>query len=140
MAKARRQDGVTMQDLPLPKVYGLLEPGPIVFLTTADRGRANVMTLSWHMMVEFTPPLVAFVVSRTNYSQAHFTRDNNVSCFILIPLRSGRVRSQIKEITLPGKRGGCAWPVKEPLKRRLSSIRRRPYANARGQAVLSVHA
>ena len=70
MAKARRQDGVTTQDLPLPKVYGLLEPGPVVFLTTADRSRANVMTLSWHMMVEFTPPLIACVVSRANYSQA----------------------------------------------------------------------
>jgi hypothetical protein len=33
---------------PLSKVYGLLEPGPVVLLTTAHRGRANVMTLSWH--------------------------------------------------------------------------------------------
>ena len=44
------------------KVYQLLEPGPVVLLTTADKGRANVMTMSWHMMVEFEPPLVACVV------------------------------------------------------------------------------
>jgi len=41
----------------------LLEPGPVVLLTTRHRGRANVMTMSWHMMVEFEPPLVACVVS-----------------------------------------------------------------------------
>ena len=85
MAKARRQDGVTMQDLPLPKVYGLLEPGPVVFLTTAERGRANVMTLSWHMMVEFSPPLVACVVSRANYSQAALRKTKQ--CVIAIPTR-----------------------------------------------------
>ena len=46
-----------MKDLPLSKVYQLLEPGPVVLLTTARRGHANLMTMSWHMMVEFEPPL-----------------------------------------------------------------------------------
>jgi flavin reductase (DIM6/NTAB) family NADH-FMN oxidoreductase RutF len=39
--------------LALPKVYGLLEPGPVVLLTTSHKGAANVMTLSWHTMLEF---------------------------------------------------------------------------------------
>jgi len=39
-----------MKDLPLSKVYQLLEPGPVVLLTTARKGRANIMTMSWHMM------------------------------------------------------------------------------------------
>ena len=39
-----------MNDLPLSKVYQLLEPGPVVLLATARKGRANVMTMSWHMM------------------------------------------------------------------------------------------
>ena len=34
-----------MKDLPLSKVYRLLEPGPVVLLTTARDGRANVMTM-----------------------------------------------------------------------------------------------
>ena len=59
-----------MKDLPLLKVYQLLEPGPVVMLTTASKGRANVMTMTWHMMVEFEPPLVACVVSGANYSFA----------------------------------------------------------------------
>jgi flavin reductase (DIM6/NTAB) family NADH-FMN oxidoreductase RutF len=57
-----------MKDLPLSKVYQLLEPGPVVLLTTAHKGRANVMTMSWHMMVEFEPPLVACVVSNRDHS------------------------------------------------------------------------
>ena len=57
-----------MKDLPLSDVYQLLEPGPVVLLTTARKGKANVMTMSWHMMMEFTPPLVACVVSGGDYS------------------------------------------------------------------------
>jgi flavin reductase (DIM6/NTAB) family NADH-FMN oxidoreductase RutF len=57
-----------VKPLPLSKVYQLLEPGPVVLLATARKGRANVMTMSWHMMVEFEPPLVACVCSGANYS------------------------------------------------------------------------
>ncbi|WP_026299706.1 flavin reductase [Elioraea tepidiphila] len=52
-----------MRTLALGKVYQLLEPGPVVLLTTAHRGKPNVMTMSWHMMVDFEPPLVACTVS-----------------------------------------------------------------------------
>jgi flavin reductase (DIM6/NTAB) family NADH-FMN oxidoreductase RutF len=44
--------------LPLSKVYGLIEPGPLMLLATSDKGRANVMTLAWHTMLDFEPPLV----------------------------------------------------------------------------------
>ena len=53
---------------PLSKVYGLLEPGPVVLLTTARRGRPNVMPMSWLTMMEFEPPLVGCVLSDRNYS------------------------------------------------------------------------
>lgn len=74
-----------MKDLPLSKVYQLLEPGPVVLLTTADRGRRNVMTMSWHMMVEFVPPLIACVVSNGNYSFAALR--GSKECVIAIPSR-----------------------------------------------------
>jgi flavin reductase (DIM6/NTAB) family NADH-FMN oxidoreductase RutF len=61
---------MAMKDLPLSKVYQQLEPGPVVLLTTARKGHFNVMAMSWHMMVEFEPPLVACVVSNANYSYA----------------------------------------------------------------------
>ncbi len=72
-----------MKELPLAKVYQLLEPGPVVLLTTADHGRANVMTMSWHMMVEFEPPLVACVVSEANHSFAALRKTRQ--CVIAIP-------------------------------------------------------
>ena len=72
-----------MRDLPLSKVYQLLEPGPVVLLTTSRKGRANVMTMSWHMMVEFEPPLVACVVSNANYSFAALRATGE--CVIAIP-------------------------------------------------------
>jgi len=53
---------------PLAKVYQLLEPGPVVLVTTANAKRANVMTMSWHMMIDFEPPLVGCVMSNRNYS------------------------------------------------------------------------
>jgi flavin reductase (DIM6/NTAB) family NADH-FMN oxidoreductase RutF len=72
-----------MKHLPLSKVYQLLEPGPVVLLTTAHRGRANVMTMSWHMMVEFEPPLVACVVSGADHSFAALRATKQ--CVIAIP-------------------------------------------------------
>lgn len=53
---------------PLSKVYRLLEPGPVVMVTTADKGRANIMTMSWHTMLEFEPPLVGCVISNRNHT------------------------------------------------------------------------
>ncbi|AMK76661.1 MULTISPECIES: flavin reductase family protein [Methylomonas] len=72
-----------MQALPLAEVYKLLEPGPVVLLTTADRGQMNLMTLSWHMMVEFEPPLLACVVSSSDYSFTALRA--NRECVIGIP-------------------------------------------------------
>jgi len=56
------------RSLPLSRVYGLLEPGPVVLITTAGSERPNVMTQSWHTMMEFEPPLVGCVISNRNHS------------------------------------------------------------------------
>ena len=72
-----------MKALPLSDVYRLLEPGPVVLLATAYKGRANVMTLSWHMMVEFEPPLVACIVSDANHSFVALRTTKE--CVIAIP-------------------------------------------------------
>jgi flavin reductase (DIM6/NTAB) family NADH-FMN oxidoreductase RutF len=56
------------RSFPLSKVYGLLEPGPVVMVTTARHGRPNIMTMSWHTMIDFEPPLVGCVISNRNYS------------------------------------------------------------------------
>jgi flavin reductase (DIM6/NTAB) family NADH-FMN oxidoreductase RutF len=58
------------ESFPLSEVYRLLESGPVVLLTTVRAERPNVMPMSWHLMMEFTPPLVGCVVSDRNYSFA----------------------------------------------------------------------
>lgn len=59
---------MTKRALALSKVYGLLEPGPVVLLTTMGKGRPNIMTLSWHTMIDFEPPILGCVISNRNYS------------------------------------------------------------------------
>lgn len=54
--------------LSLSKVYRLLEPGPVVMVSTAQYGVPNIMTMAWHMMVDFEPPLVACVMGSEDYS------------------------------------------------------------------------
>jgi flavin reductase (DIM6/NTAB) family NADH-FMN oxidoreductase RutF len=69
--------------LPPSKVYQLIEPGPVVLLTTAHKGRSNVMAMSWHMMVEFEPPQIACIISQANHSFAALRSSRE--CVIAIP-------------------------------------------------------
>jgi flavin reductase (DIM6/NTAB) family NADH-FMN oxidoreductase RutF len=67
----------------LSKVYGLLEPGPVVLVRTAGKHRANIMAQSWHMMVDFEPPIVACIVSNHNFTFNILKRTKE--CVINIP-------------------------------------------------------
>jgi flavin reductase (DIM6/NTAB) family NADH-FMN oxidoreductase RutF len=71
------------KSFPLSKVYRLLEPGPVVMVATARNGKANIMTMSWHTMLEFEPPLVGCVISNRNYS--FDTLNTTKECVINIP-------------------------------------------------------
>jgi flavin reductase (DIM6/NTAB) family NADH-FMN oxidoreductase RutF len=76
-------DKMAKKSFPLSKVYGLLEPGPVVLVTTAGAGHPNIMAMSWHTMLEFEPPLVGCVISNRNHSFALLTASNE--CVINIP-------------------------------------------------------
>ena len=69
--------------LPLSRVYRLIEPGPVVLVSTMSGGRANIMTMSWHMMVDFHPPIVACVMSNRDYSFEALKKTKE--CVINIP-------------------------------------------------------
>jgi len=71
------------RSLSLGKVYGLLETGPVVLLTTSHKGKPNVMTMSWHTMMEFEPPLVGGVVSRNDFS--HEALRKTRQCVLNVP-------------------------------------------------------
>lgn len=71
------------KSFPLSRVYGLLEPGPVVLVTTALKGRSNIMTLSWHTMMEFEPPLIGCVLSNRNHTFGMLAASKE--CVINIP-------------------------------------------------------
>jgi len=66
----------------LSKVFTLLEPGPVVLVTTCDGQRSNVMTISWTMVVDFTPQF-AITTGEWNYSYRALRRTRE--CVIGIP-------------------------------------------------------
>ncbi|MCQ8129922.1 flavin reductase family protein [Methylomonas rivi] len=111
-----------LQELPLGDVYQLLEPGPVALLTTAAQDRLNIMTLSWHMMMEFEPPRVACIVSANNHSFAALT--DTLECVIALPARhlaekvvqigntSGR---DTDKFAAAGLTPQAAWQVGAPL-------------------------
>ncbi len=52
----------------MSRVRRYLEPGPIVLVSSRWQGRSNVMTLGWHMVLEFTPSLVGLMIAGGNHS------------------------------------------------------------------------
>jgi flavin reductase (DIM6/NTAB) family NADH-FMN oxidoreductase RutF len=44
-------------DYPLTEIRRHLETGPIVLVTSAWQGETNIMTMGWHLMMQFSPAL-----------------------------------------------------------------------------------
>jgi len=55
-------------DFPVGNVRRYLEPGPVVLVSSMWEGRANIMTLGWHVVLEFSPSLVGLMISSGNHS------------------------------------------------------------------------
>ncbi len=71
------------QDFPTAKIRRYLEPGPIVLVSSAHRGTANIMTMGWHAVMEFTPALIGCVISSANHSFDLIRRSKQ--CVINLP-------------------------------------------------------
>ena len=70
-------------DFPVSNVRRYLEPGPIVLVSSACRGKANIMTLGWHTVLEFSPSLVGLMISAGNHSHDMIKRSGE--CVINLP-------------------------------------------------------
>jgi flavin reductase (DIM6/NTAB) family NADH-FMN oxidoreductase RutF len=68
--------------LKLSKAFTLMECGPVVLVTTHDGKKDNVMTISWTMVVDFTP-VFAMTTGEWNYSFAALRKTRE--CVIAIP-------------------------------------------------------
>jgi flavin reductase (DIM6/NTAB) family NADH-FMN oxidoreductase RutF len=56
------------QDLPVSQVRRFLEPGPIVLLSSAWKGKTNIMTMGWHTVMEFAPSRIGCYIWNENHS------------------------------------------------------------------------
>ena len=72
----------SMKNFPLSKAFQLIEPGPVVLVVTAHNKMANIMTMSWHMVIEFTP-LIGCIISPGDYSYSALRKTKE--CVIAIP-------------------------------------------------------
>lgn len=71
-----------MKRLPLSKAFTLLEPGPVVLVSTHDGQQPNIMTISWTLVVDFTP-VFALTTGPWNHSFAALRKTKE--CVIAIP-------------------------------------------------------
>lgn len=71
------------RDFPVSNVRRYLEPGPIVLVSSAAKGRTNIMTMGWHTVLEFSPSLVGCMISSGNHSH-RMIRDSG-ECVINLP-------------------------------------------------------
>ncbi|MDR3049007.1 MAG: flavin reductase family protein [Elusimicrobiota bacterium] len=71
-----------MKQMPLSKVFTLIEPGPVVLISTNHKGKNNIMTISWTMVCDFTPRF-ALTTGDWNYSYEALIKTKE--CAISIP-------------------------------------------------------
>ena len=74
--------GRRMKEMEISKAFTLMESGPVVLVTTHDGNKSNVMTISWTMVVDFTP-IFAMTTGPWNYSFAALQKTKE--CVISIP-------------------------------------------------------
>lgn len=71
-----------MRKLKLSKAFTLLEPGPVVLVTTNDGRKNNIMTISWTMVLDFTP---VFAVTTGEWNHSFAALRHTRECVIAIP-------------------------------------------------------
>jgi len=71
-----------MRKLKLSKAFTLMEAGPVVLVTTHDGQKDNIMTISWTMVLDFTP---VFAITTGEWNHSFLALRKNKECVIAIP-------------------------------------------------------
>jgi len=71
-----------MKEIDLEKVFMFLEPGNVAMLSTAFGGKFNVMTFSWHMVLDFTGRF-ACVIGPWDYTYEALVKTKE--CVVSVP-------------------------------------------------------
>ena len=73
---------MALEELPLSRAFTLLEPGPVVLVTTSDGQRDNVMTITWTMVLDFSP---TFAIKTGPWNYSYTALSNSKECVLAIP-------------------------------------------------------
>lgn len=71
-----------MNNMSVNKAFTLIEPGPVVLVTTNDGKQDNIMTISWTMVMDFIPRF-AITTGPWNYSYSALRKTKE--CVIAVP-------------------------------------------------------
>lgn len=71
-----------MEPLPLSKAFTLLEPGPVVLITTHDGSKANIMTITWTMVRGFS---AEFAITTGPWNHSYRALRDTKECVLAIP-------------------------------------------------------
>src|SRR5688572_31290298 len=71
------------RDFPVDDVRRFLEPGPIVLVSSAWKGKTNIMTMGWHMVMSEEPSLVGGFIWDRNHSFEMIRKSRE--CVINVP-------------------------------------------------------
>jgi flavin reductase (DIM6/NTAB) family NADH-FMN oxidoreductase RutF len=71
-----------MRLLKLSRAFTLMESGPVVLVTTHGVNKDNIMTISWTMVVDFTP---VFAITTGEWNHSFAALRKNRECVIAIP-------------------------------------------------------
>lgn len=71
-----------MKRFKIDKAFTLMESGPVVLVTTYDGKKNNIMTISWTMVLDFTPTF-AITTGEWNYSFSALRKTKE--CVVSIP-------------------------------------------------------
>jgi len=71
-----------MRLLKLGRAFTLMESGPVVLVTTHDGHTANIMTISWTMVLDFTP---VFAITTGEWNHSFAALQKSRECVIAIP-------------------------------------------------------
>lgn len=71
------------RNLPVEQVRRFLEPGPIVLVSSVHKGERNIMSMGWHMVMEFQPSMIGCFITSANHSYELIRQSKE--CVINIP-------------------------------------------------------
>jgi len=71
-----------MENLPLAKAFTLIEPGPVVLVSTHDGDKDNVMTITWTMVLDFA---ASFAITTGPWNHSYAALKKTRECVIAIP-------------------------------------------------------